>query len=116
MKTIVPGAAMLGGIALMLSASNVAATDAADVERPNAPEMSLAEIRAFNAKLPKDHRYFIVCKREGVTGSLAKVVRVCQTREDMDRLARDAQNGTRDIMERTRVAPGCPPPLCPADE
>ena len=116
MKTIVSGAALLGGMALMLSARHVAATDAADVERPDAPAMSLAEIRTFNAALPKNHRYFIVCKRETTTGSLAKVVRVCQTRDDMDRRARDAQNGTRDIMERTRVAPGCPPPLCPVDQ
>lgn len=115
-KTVVSGAAILGGIAFALSASNVAATDATDLERPDAPAMSLADIRTFNAALPKNHRYFIVCKRETTTGSLAKVVRVCQTREDMDRRARDAQNGTRDIMERTRVAPGCPPPLCPADQ
>ncbi len=113
MKTIVSGAAMLGGIVLVLSASNVAATDAADVERPNAPEMSLAEIRAFNAKLPKDHRYFIVCKREGVTGSLAKAIRVCRTREDIDRASRDAQSGAREIMDRARVSPGCPGGICP---
>ena len=116
MKLTMSGAALFGGIALALSASNASATDAADVERPDAPAMSLAEIRTFNAALPKNHRYFIVCKRETTTGSLAKVVRVCQTREDMDRRARDAQNGTRDIMERTRVAPGCPPPLCPVDQ
>lgn len=113
MKPIMSGAAMFGGIALVLSASNASATDAADVERPNAPDMSLAEIRAFNAKLPKDHRYFIVCKREGVTGSLAKAIRVCQTREDIERLARDAQNGTREIMDRARVSPGCPGDICP---
>lgn len=113
MKTIVSSVAMFGGIALMLSAANVSATEAADVERPNAPDMSLAEIRAFNAKLPKDHRYFIVCKREGVTGSLAKAIRVCQTREDIERLARDAQNGTREIMDRARVSPGCPGDICP---
>ena len=113
MKLTMSGAALFGGIALVLSANNVSATEAADVERPNAPDMSLAEIRAFNAKLPKDHRYFIVCKREGVTGSLAKAIRVCQTREDIERLARDAQNGTREIMDRARVSPGCPGDICP---
>lgn len=113
MKTIISGASLFGGIALMLSASNVSAADAADVERPNAPDMSLAEIRAFNAKLPKDHRYYIVCKREGVTGSLAKAILVCQTREDIDRSSRDAQSGTRDVLDRARVSPGCPGGLCP---
>ena len=113
MKTIVSGAALFGGIALMLSAANASAADAVEVERPNAPDMSLAEIRAFNAKLPKDHRYYIVCKREGVTGSLAKAIRVCQTREDIERLARDAQDGTREVMDRGRVSPGCPGDICP---
>ena len=113
MKPTMSGAAMLGAIALTLSATNGWANDAADVARPNAPDMSLAEIRAFNAKLPKDHRYFIVCKREGVTGSLAKAIRVCQTREDIERLARDAQDGTREVMDRGRVSPGCPGGLCP---
>ncbi len=113
MKTIRSGAAIFSSIALVLSAGTVSANDATEVERPDAPKMTLAEIRAFNAKLPKDHRYYIVCKREGTTGSLAKVIRTCQTREDIDRLARDAQDGTREVMDRARVSPGCPGGLCP---
>lgn len=87
-----------------------AATPTTDgVARPDVTAMSKAEIRAFNAKLPPNHRYYITCRQSSVTGSLAKVTRVCLTREDRERIARDAQDDTNTTIDRARASSGCDP-------
>ena len=55
------------------------ATSAADVVEPNPKAMSQAEIRAFNAALGKDHKYYIRCKRSAPTGSFVQREFSCRT-------------------------------------
>ncbi len=81
----------------------------ADIARPDVQDMSTAEIRTFNATVTSKHRYFIVCKRSSVTGSLAKVTRVCQTREDWERSTRNAQGDANDLLAGGRASSGCNP-------
>ncbi|WP_447757200.1 hypothetical protein [Sphingopyxis fribergensis] len=118
MKYFAPAAALAASIALAISTGAAAAPDAAptgaapsadQIARPDVPAMSRAEIRAFNAKLPPNHRYYITCRQSSVTGSLAKVTRVCLTREDRERIARAAQDDTNATVDRARASSGCDP-------
>lgn len=114
MKLLQLAAAMIGGIALSANAEvavpvDPPTADAEQISRPDVQAMSIAEIRRFNTTVPVKHRYFIVCKQSTVTGSLAKVRRVCQTRDDWERSARAAQDGTQDVLERSRATSGCHP-------
>lgn len=113
MKYFASAAALAAAIALAISSGAAAAPEAASatdpIARPDVPKMSRAEIRAFNAKLPPNHRYYITCRQASVTGSLAKVTRVCLTREDRERIARSAQDDTNATIDRSRASSGCDP-------
>ncbi|GAO76996.1 MULTISPECIES: hypothetical protein [unclassified Sphingopyxis] len=116
MKYFATAAVLAGGLALATMSGATAAPAAAPatatadgIARPDVPAMSRAEIRAFNAKLPPNHPYYITCRQSSVTGSLAKVTRVCLTREDRERIARDAQDETHTTIDRSRASAGCDP-------
>ena len=83
-------------VALIGSATAVA--PAALVE-PNPKKMSQAEIRAFNASLDKDHKFYIRCKRSASTGSLAKREYSCRTNAQWTAADTRGNQEARDIME-----------------
>lgn len=113
MKLFASAMTLTGCIALSANAQIPAPADppVADtkIPRPDVQAMTIAEIRRFNTTVPPKHPYFILCKRTTVTGSFAKVRRVCQTRDDWERSARAAQDGTQDVLERSRSTSGCQP-------
>lgn len=110
MKYFASAAALAGGFALAINTGAEAAPEAPpQIARPDVQAMSKSEIRAFNATVPSTHRYYIICRQSSVTGSLAKVTRVCLTREDRERTARDAQGDANNAVERGRASAGCDP-------
>ena len=50
-------------LSIALVAAQAAATPAITVEEPDPKMMKTAEIKAFNAKLPRSHPYYIRCVR-----------------------------------------------------
>lgn len=92
-------------------AAKLPATEATAIARPDVAAMSIGEIRRFNEGVPVKHRYYIICRKDVVTGFLAKVRRICQTREDWERSRQEAQQATRNIIEGGRASAGCDP-LC----
>lgn len=53
----------------------------ADMTEPDPKKMSQSEIRAHNAKLPRDHPYFIRCVKREEIGSLVKRNFSCRTNQ-----------------------------------
>jgi hypothetical protein len=53
----------------------------ADMTEPDPKKMSQSEIRAHNAKLPRDHPYFIKCVKREDIGSLIKRNFSCRTNQ-----------------------------------
>ena len=72
---------MISAILLALSAQAAPVVAIADVPEPNPSEMSKSEIRDFNAKLDRTHRYYIRCVKAANTGSLVARKPVCRTNE-----------------------------------
>lgn len=72
--------AIIPTILLVLSAASAPVSASADsIPEPNPSQMTRAEIRAHNAKLPKDHPYYIRCVKSADTGSLVARRPVCRT-------------------------------------
>lgn len=80
-------------------ATTTAVTPAVVIDQPNPKSMSQAEIRAFNAKLDKTHKYYIRCKRSVATGSLAKKNYSCRTNAEWNEADARGSQESRDIME-----------------
>jgi hypothetical protein len=53
----------------------------AEIAEPDPKKMSQSEIRAHNAKLPRDHPYYIRCVRREEIGSLVKRNLSCRTNQ-----------------------------------
>lgn len=84
-------------------------SNGADIKRPDVPAMSIADIRSFNTTLPATHRYYIVCRKYAVTGSLAKVRKICQTRDDWNREINDIRQAAQTLIDGGRASSGCDP-------
>jgi hypothetical protein len=80
-----------------------------ELARPDVTKMKMSQIREFNAGLSKEHRYYIICRTDNITGSLAQRARTCRTREDWDAMARNAQRYLNEITDRGTQVP-IPPP------
>ena len=85
---------------LILLAAQAAAVVPTDVEEPNPKEMSKSEIRAFNAKLDRDHPYYIRCVKSADTGSLVARNYSCRTNEQWHAAENVGNDNARDIMDR----------------
>lgn len=81
---------MILTMALMLLGSDAAAAipsaqpvqiALAEMTEPDPKKMSQSEIRAHNAKLPRDHPYFIRCVKREDIGSLVKRNFSCRTNQ-----------------------------------
>lgn len=69
---------------------------------PNPKAMSSSEIRSFNAKLPRDHRYHIRCVKSADTGSLVKRNLSCRTNEQWQMAEENGNQNARDTVEAMR--------------
>lgn len=76
-----------------------------DVPAPDTVSMSLAEVKAFNAKIGKDHPHFIRCRTIEVTGSLAKKGRVCRTDKVWRQLQNNGNEEARAMVDYGRSRP-----------
>lgn len=72
-----------------------AATDA--VEAPDPKQMSQADIRAFNARLPRDHPNYIRCEKREETGSLVKKLYSCRTNEQWKQADQIGNDNAREV-------------------
>lgn len=61
--------------------------------------MKQSEIRAYNAKLSRDHPNYIRCAREGETGSLVRAKKVCRTNQEWTRIENAGENIAREAVE-----------------
>ena len=80
----------------------ILATGSAQVALPmvNGPiVMKQSEIRAYNAKLSRDHPHYIRCVMDSETGSLVKSKPVCRTNQEWDRVETDGNNTARETVE-----------------
>ena len=84
--------------AAILAAQATAAVPVVAAE-PNPKAMSSSEIRSFNAKLPRDHRYFIRCVKSADTGSLVKRHYSCRTNEQWQIAEKRGNQNARDTVE-----------------
>jgi hypothetical protein len=57
------------------------------------------------AKTPSADKEKLICKRTPITGSLARVERVCGTKEFWDSKRRDARRWTEGVQERALSVP-----------
>jgi hypothetical protein len=78
----------------------VAATDA--VEPPDPKEMSQADIRTFNARLPRDHPHYIRCEKREETGSLVKKLYSCRTNEQWKQADQIGNDNVREVGDHFR--------------
>ena len=78
----------------------VAATDA--VEAPDPKAMSQADIRAFNARLPRDHPNYIRCEKREETGSLVKKLYSCRTNEQWKQADQIGNDNVREVGDHFR--------------
>jgi hypothetical protein len=88
---------------LMADAPVTATTASSEISEPDPKRMTSAEIRAFNAKLPRDHPYYIRCVRIETTGSLVPSRRAsCRTNASW--VAADAAGNreARDVADAMR--------------
>ena len=85
---------------LIMLAAQAAAPTLATVEEPDPKAMSRSEIRAFNAKLTRDHPYYIRCERIPDTGSLVKKSYSCRTNEQWQSAEDTGNDNARDLMDR----------------
>lgn len=82
--------------ALAAQATPVVAA-AIDIPEPNPSRMSNSEIRDHNAKLPKDHRYYISCVKAVDTGSLVARRPVCRTNQTWAAIDAAGRERARDL-------------------
>jgi hypothetical protein len=74
---------MLDALWLILAAqAGVPAIADSQLAEPTPSAMTAKEIRDFNAKLSRDHPYFIRCIRSADTGSLVARKATCRTNRD----------------------------------
>lgn len=66
---------------------------------PDGQHMTPAEIKANNAKLTRDHPYYIRCQVRDETGSLAKKIRSCRTNLAWERSFQQGNQSARDTYE-----------------
>jgi hypothetical protein len=94
-------------IALLLSSGTTAAAPAPElISGPI--KMTASEIRAYNAKLPRDHPNYIRCTKVEATGSLVKKNASCRTNQQWAAADEAGNREARDIADRMsgKATPG----------
>ena len=104
---------MLSAVLLLFAAGAPAAVSAssqplAATTEPDPAQMSSSEIRANNARLPRDHPYYIRCVRVEETGSLVRRHASCRTNEQWAATDEAGNREARDIGDRmsSKATPG----------
>lgn len=74
-----------------------------DIPEPIPSEMSKSEIREHNAKLPKDHPYYIRCVKAVDTGSLVARRQTCRTNQTWAAFERAGEEAARQSADDARA-------------
>lgn len=91
---------MLSALLLVLAAdAPVTATEALPLVEPNPKTMSQREIREFNAKLPRDHPFYIKCVSSPEIGSLVKKSYSCRTNRQWHAADMQGNQNARDTYD-----------------
>lgn len=85
--------------ALFFAEATVNSAAADPVAEPDPKSMNMREIKAFNAKLPKNHPYYIRCVSALETGSLVKRTYSCRTNKQWQLADQTANQNARDTYE-----------------
>lgn len=87
---------LVSALALLLAAEATTTATMTVVDEPDPKAMTQSEIRAFNAKLTRDHPFYIRCVRSADTGSLIARKASCRTNQQWER---SQENGNREARE-----------------
>lgn len=88
-------------IATVLLAA-AAALPAPAIAEPDPKAMSYKQIRVFNAKLPRSHRYYIRCVKSANIGSLVARNVSCRTNEQWAHAEDVGNDNAREIYDAFR--------------
>ncbi len=91
---------MIESLALLLATQGLTAVG--DVPAPNPKAMSQSEIKAFNARLSRNHPYFVRCERRAETGSLVKKLFSCRTNAQWKESDEVGNTGAREMGDHFR--------------
>ena len=87
---------------LLAVALSQAATPAATLDGPIT--MSRAQIRDYNATLPRDHPNYIRCLRQLDTGSLVRKTTTCRTNAEWRRVELIANDDASRLVEKIQTS------------
>jgi hypothetical protein len=87
---------------LFVGTQGAAGPAAGAIEQPDPKAMSYAQIKAFNAKVPRGHPYYIRCVKSAAVGSLVARNVSCRTNEQWKKAEELANDEARDVMEHTK--------------
>jgi hypothetical protein len=90
---------LLASLLLLVASDGAAQVDPATVTEPDPKAMSQKEIREFNAKLSRDHPFFIRCVKSEETGSLARKSYSCRTNRQWALANATGNQTARDTVE-----------------
>ena len=90
---------MFVAVFLLAAAQAAPAVAAGALDEPDPKAMSMAEIKAFNAKVPRGHPYFIRCVKTAAVGSLVARELSCRTNEQWNKADRVGNDNARDAIE-----------------
>lgn len=89
--------------ALLFVGAQAAAGLAADaIEEPDPKAMNSAEIKAFNAKVPRGHPFYIRCVKSAAIGSLVARNVSCRTNQQWDKADKMGNDEARDVLEHSK--------------
>lgn len=90
---------ILASAMLLFGSEGAVYANQAILSEPSPKAMSQKEIREFNAKLPKNHPFYIRCVKSDETGSIAKKLYSCRTNRQWVRDDTTGNQNARDTME-----------------
>ena len=73
----------------------------ADIPEPRPSLMSKSEIRDYNAKLDRTHRFYIRCVKAPDTGSLVARKAVCRTNDQWAAVEKAGRDQARNMADET---------------
>lgn len=90
---------LLASLIFLVAADGATQTATAPMAEPDPKSMSQKEIREFNAKVPRNHPYYIRCVRSDETGSIVKKLYSCRTNLQWALADRTGSQEARDTLE-----------------
>jgi hypothetical protein len=90
---------LLASVILLIGADGAAQAASVPLVEPDPKTMSQKEIREFNAKVPRNHPYYIRCVSSDETGSIVKKLYSCRTNLQWALADKTGSQEARDTLE-----------------